>query len=260
MDKYGIDNVRGGSFVQIILDKTIIDNIVRRNRNANDKCFICGNTDHFAKDCKHKNDDNIDKTYDKTNKIDNKTYDKTNKIDNKTNKIDKIDDKYNCKYCDKEFYSQKGCSGHENLYCKNKNKSNSCSSNEFIQNKSSLKTVNNVCNRCQRKGHIENDCYATTDINNNLIEDMYVCDYCNKEFDDEKKCVSHEKICKKNNECSRCHRTSHDVNDCYATIDINGKEILDIEVFSCNYCNKQFDSLKGATYHQNVYCKIRKHF
>ena len=213
MDKYGIDNVRGGSFVQITLDKTIIDNIVRRNRNATDKCFICGNTDHFAKDCTHKNDDKINKTnkidnktYDKTNKIDNKTYDKTNKIDNKTydktNKIDnKIDDKYNCKYCDKEFNSQKGCLGHENLYCQSKkNKSNSSSSNESNQKKSSLKPVNNNCNRCHRKGHIENDCYATIDINNYIINDVYVCEYC----------------------------------------------------------NKQFDSLKGVTYHENVYCKIKK--
>ena len=34
MDKYGIDNVRGGSFVQVILDKSIVDHIVKRNRGV----------------------------------------------------------------------------------------------------------------------------------------------------------------------------------------------------------------------------------
>jgi ribosomal protein S14 len=54
------------------------------------------------------------------------------------------------------------------------------------------------------------------------------------------------------NTCDRCGR-----NDCFANKHINGKTILDIQVF-CSYCNKEFDTLKGVTCHENLYCKQKK--
>ncbi len=51
MEKYGIDNVRGGSFVQIKLNETELNFLNKRIISATNKCFICESPDHFVKDC-----------------------------------------------------------------------------------------------------------------------------------------------------------------------------------------------------------------
>jgi hypothetical protein len=52
MDKYGINNVRGGSFVQVKLSEEDIKILNKMKNGTNDNCFKCGNSDHFVKDCK----------------------------------------------------------------------------------------------------------------------------------------------------------------------------------------------------------------
>ena len=58
-----------------------------------------------------------------------------------------------------------------------------------------------LCYRCKRKGHYVNNCNAMTDVYGKRIKDeeeYYICDYCNKEFEEMSKVISHEKICKNN--------------------------------------------------------------
>jgi len=140
MRKYGMDNVRGGSFCQINLNDNDKKTINKMICSSTDKCYICGNTGHFANNCKKKT---------------------TNYYSN-NNEETEI---WSCKYCNKEFDSKKGATFHENVHCKKKK----------------------------------------TNYNPHPF------------FTDE-----------------------------------------ETEIWSCKYCNKEFDSKKGATFHENVHCKKKK--
>ena len=52
MEKYGINNVRGGSFCEIKLSDNNLITLNQMIKGVTDKCYICGKTDHFANDCK----------------------------------------------------------------------------------------------------------------------------------------------------------------------------------------------------------------
>lgn len=51
MAKYGIENVRGGSFTKINLSKCDINVINKMINNSKNKCFNCFSPSHFANEC-----------------------------------------------------------------------------------------------------------------------------------------------------------------------------------------------------------------
>lgn len=57
MMKYGIENVRGGSYVKIILDDWQIKSLEHEFKSVNDTCFKCGKKGHFAENCEKYNMD-----------------------------------------------------------------------------------------------------------------------------------------------------------------------------------------------------------
>jgi predicted GIY-YIG superfamily endonuclease len=128
MEKYGVNNVRGGSFCEIKLDNDNSNTINKMLDGANDKCYNCGKKGHFATQCGYDSDDY-------------------------TNSSD--EDIWCCSYCDKEFTTEKGALFHENVHCKYKK--NNSYNNNYTNKKMS-------CYRCGREGHYSSDCYATKHI------------------------------------------------------------------------------------------------
>ncbi len=82
MKKYGIENVRGGSYVQLELDEKTEYFLEKELSSSRDACFICGEKGHWARDCPYE------------------------------------EEVWCCEYCGKEFDTENGARFHEIRWCR----------------------------------------------------------------------------------------------------------------------------------------------
>ncbi len=57
MKKYGIENVRGGAYSQVTLGANTYEFLERETRGNENKCFKCGSSEHFIRDCNYESEE-----------------------------------------------------------------------------------------------------------------------------------------------------------------------------------------------------------
>lgn len=142
MKKYGIDNVRGGSFVQPVLGEDVERVLRQELRGDLDVCFTCGLKGHFASTCRAPVPKNPHQ----------ELRDYADRLAKKYGKP-KEEEVWGCDFCDRTFTTKFGCSVHER----------SC------QPPSPPRKAG-ACYRCGRTGHYSPDCYASRHVNGRELD------------------------------------------------------------------------------------------
>lgn len=126
MSKYGVDNVRGGSFCQPTLSRENINTIERMISSSNDCCHFCGEKGHFIGRCGNKK---AKQKYSKQNTHFlqlSKDYESADEVECDDGSDDDGSDdgveeqSWACSYCNKSFDTKKGAQFHQNVHCKEK--------------------------------------------------------------------------------------------------------------------------------------------
>ena len=130
MSTYGVDKVRGGSYVEMVLSDEQKADLNKKIRSATDSCIRCGRKGHFVSNC-----------YARTDVQGNELE------EDEDEEEEEEDEVYECDYCDRTFTTAYGCRVHER----------------------SCQEKDDTCHRCGREGHYSSYCYASRHVNGQVL-------------------------------------------------------------------------------------------
>jgi hypothetical protein len=249
MEKFGIGNVRGGSFCQIELNNEVTKLIKKGINSSNDNCYHCSQPGHFANSCPNTKISLSEAKQEAQDKVKQNTDKRINEL--QSNK------KYNCEFCNKECPNDGFLQTHLNKYCKKKPVYNNTTYYEKVEKNYDCDFCNKECpNDDFLQTHLNKYCKKIPIYDNitsyEKVDNNYNCEFCNKECSNYNYLLTHLKdYCKikpvYNNTkpvisnvkttgkhivknivepmCARCKRDGHLKDKCFATTFENGKTI-----------------------------------